>query len=228
MSKTGMGGGEGGGHSPLKHSQSHNSFISPTKQPTTSTSSSGLATAAAAVPMKKFPLATHRYGKEELLQLFSDDAERPDDIPNVSPLTRNQLLTPLSFMPLSEEEQVSFKHTNICVTSESCVVCTAFIIVDLHRPKMIMISTEFYSIELTLLSPLPPSLTHSLPTSFPLSLPPSLTPSFPTYLLPSLPPSHSLSLSLQVALSGGMNSDTVYSNRGRGGGFFRGRGRGVE
>ena len=193
MSKTGMGGGEGGGHSPLKHSQSHNSFISPTKQPTTPTSSSGLAAAAAAVPMKKFPLATHRYGKEELLQLFSDDAERPDDIPNLSPLTRNQLLTPLSFMPLSEEEQVSFEHTNICVTSESCVVYTAFIIVDLYRPKMIMISTEFYSIELTLLS-LPPSL----PPSFPPSLPHSLTPYLPPYLLPSLPPSltHSLLSSL--------------------------------
>ena len=58
--------------------------------------------------MKKFPLASHRYGKEELLQLFSDDVERPDDLPDLLPLTRSQVLMPLSFMPLSEEEQVSF------------------------------------------------------------------------------------------------------------------------
>lgn len=87
-------------HSPLKHSQSHNSFISPPKQLPTPTASSG----------KKFPLATHRYGKEELLQLFSD-VERPEDIPHLLPLTKTRLATPLSFMPLSEEEQVGLWGT---------------------------------------------------------------------------------------------------------------------
>ena len=90
-------GGPGHQHSPLKHSQSHNSFVSPPKQlPTPTGTSSG----------KKFPLATHRYGKEELLQLFSEDMGRPEDIPSLSPLTKLRLATPLSFMPLSEEEQV--------------------------------------------------------------------------------------------------------------------------
>ena len=106
------GGGTGGGgdvperHSPLKHSQSYNSFVSPVKQPPTTPTGLSSFPTTATVPVKKFPLATHRYGKEELLQLFSEDLKRPDDIPDLSPLTRVQLLTPLSFMPLSEEEQV--------------------------------------------------------------------------------------------------------------------------
>ena len=83
-------------HSPLKHSQSYNSFVSPPKQLPTPTAPSG----------KKFPLATHRYGKEELLLLFSEDTGRPDDVPNLSPLTKLRLAMPLSFMPLTEEEQV--------------------------------------------------------------------------------------------------------------------------
>lgn len=100
------GGGEGGTHSPLKHSQSHNSFVSPVKQPPSSSTFSGLPGTLTA-STKKFPLAKHRYGKEELLQLFSDDVQRPNTLPHLTPLTRTQLLTPLSFMPLSEEEQVS-------------------------------------------------------------------------------------------------------------------------
>ena len=107
-SKTGGTGGAGegdGNPSPLKHSQSHNSFI---KQLPPGTSA-----ASANTPMKKFPLAMHRYGREELLQLFSDDVTRPSDIPNLSPLSRTQLLTPLSFMPLSEEEQVSLATDSI-------------------------------------------------------------------------------------------------------------------
>lgn len=101
------GGGEGGIHSPLKHSQSHNSFVSPVKQPPSSSTFSGLP-GTPTTSTKKFPLAKHRYGKEELLQLFSDDVQRPSTLPHLTPLTRTQLLTPLSFMPLSEEEQVSF------------------------------------------------------------------------------------------------------------------------
>lgn len=99
------GGGEGGTHPPLKHSQSHNSFVSPIKQPPSSSTFSGLP--GTSTMSKKFPLAKHRYGKEELLQLFSDDVDRPPTLPHLTPLTRTQLLTPLSFMPLSEEEQVS-------------------------------------------------------------------------------------------------------------------------
>ena len=71
---------------------------------------------------KRFPLAEHRYGREELLQLFSDDTTLPSDMPNLAPVTRKQLLIPLSFMPLSEEEQV-------------CVCGTDFEAdIDLSRP----------------------------------------------------------------------------------------------
>ena len=82
------------------------------KQLQTPTSLSGFPSATG--QMKKYPLATHRYGKEELLQLFSDDFERPDDIPDLSPLTRSQLLMPLSFMPHSEEEQVRIIAIHTC------------------------------------------------------------------------------------------------------------------
>ena len=52
-------------------------------------------------------MAEHRYGKEELLQLFSEDRTKPEKMPMIPPITRTQALTPLAFMPLSEEEQVS-------------------------------------------------------------------------------------------------------------------------
>lgn len=99
------GGGVEGGTPPLKHSQSYNSFVSPVKQLPSPGVFSGFSGATAST--KKFPLAKHRYGKEELLQLFTDDVQRPSNLPDLIPLTRTQLLTPLSFMPLSEEEQVS-------------------------------------------------------------------------------------------------------------------------
>lgn len=99
------GGGGEGGIPPLKHSQSHNSFVSPVKQLPSPGVFSGYQGVTAST--KKFPLAKHRYGKEELLQLFTDDVQRPSNLPDLLPLTRTQLLTPLSFMPLSEEEQVS-------------------------------------------------------------------------------------------------------------------------
>ena len=38
--------------------------------------------------------------------MFSDDVPFPTDMPDFPPATRKQLLIPLSFMPVSEEEQV--------------------------------------------------------------------------------------------------------------------------
>ena len=52
--------------------------------------------------------------------MFSEDAERPEDVPHLSPLTKPQLATPLSFMPLSEEEQVELC---VCVPSVCEVLC---------------------------------------------------------------------------------------------------------
>ncbi len=64
--------------------------------PTTPTASLG----------KRFPLAEHRYGREELLQLFGEDLAIPPDMVSLPPITRKQQLVPLAFMPLSSEEQV--------------------------------------------------------------------------------------------------------------------------
>ena len=51
-------------------------------------------------------MAEHRYGKEELLQLFCEDPDKPLRMPTISPITRSSAHTPLAFMPLSEDEQV--------------------------------------------------------------------------------------------------------------------------
>ncbi len=56
---------------------------------------------------KKFTLAEYRYGREELLQLFSEELSLPTDMVDLPPVTRKQQLVPLAFMPLSSEEQVS-------------------------------------------------------------------------------------------------------------------------
>ena len=72
---------------------------SPTKLPFSSSSTS-------ASKKLHFKMAEHRYGKEELLQLFCEDPTRPPDMPTLFPITRDTTLTPLAFMPLSEDEQV--------------------------------------------------------------------------------------------------------------------------
>ena len=72
---------------------------SPTKLPLSSSSST-------ASKKLHFKMAEHRYGKEELLQLFYEDPIRPPGMPTLFPITRDKSLTPLAFMPLSEDEQV--------------------------------------------------------------------------------------------------------------------------
>lgn len=56
--------------------------------------------------VKKFKLAEHRYGKEELLQMFVETAELPPDMPLLHPICTEHPSPPLAFLPLSEEEQV--------------------------------------------------------------------------------------------------------------------------
>lgn len=56
--------------------------------------------------VKKFKLAEFRYGKEELLQLFVESAELPEDMPPLPPISHTHSSSPLAFMPLGEEEQV--------------------------------------------------------------------------------------------------------------------------
>ena len=55
---------------------------------------------------KKFKLAEFRYGKEELLQLFVNNPERPADMPMVPPICVTQPSPPLAFVPLTDDEQV--------------------------------------------------------------------------------------------------------------------------
>ena len=73
---------------------------SPTKLPLSSSSS--------ASRKLHFKMAEHRYGKEELLQLFFEDPSRPPGMPKLFPITREKFGNPLAFMPLSEEEQVLY------------------------------------------------------------------------------------------------------------------------
>lgn len=63
---------------------------------------------------KKFKLAEFRYGKEELLQLFMDSPELPVDMPPVPPISIENSTSPLAFMPLSEEDQVTDLLFNVC------------------------------------------------------------------------------------------------------------------
>lgn len=55
---------------------------------------------------KKFKLAEFRYGKEELLQLYVESPEMPQNMASVPPITKVRPSVPLAFMPQTEEEQV--------------------------------------------------------------------------------------------------------------------------
>ena len=57
---------------------------------------------------KKFKLAEFRYGKEELLQLFVESEELPEDMPPLPPISNVRPSGPLALQPLSEEEQVGY------------------------------------------------------------------------------------------------------------------------
>ena len=55
---------------------------------------------------KKLQVAEHRYGREELLHLFSEDTLIPPEMPNLPSIYQTQLIMPLSSMLLTEDEQV--------------------------------------------------------------------------------------------------------------------------
>ena len=55
---------------------------------------------------KKLPMAEYRYGREELLHLFSEDITVPPEMPHLPHITQIQFTMPLSSMLLTEEEQV--------------------------------------------------------------------------------------------------------------------------
>ena len=72
----------------------------PLKSPT----KHGIARAPIAVaPLK---LAEHRYGREEMLALLNPGISPPNALQHFSELLRRESITPLSFAPLNDEEQV--------------------------------------------------------------------------------------------------------------------------
>ncbi|KAL5490822.1 hypothetical protein EMCRGX_G016009 [Ephydatia muelleri] len=56
---------------------------------------------------KKLQVAEHRYGREELLHLFSEDTLIPPEMPNLPSIYQTQLIMPLSSMLLTEDEQLA-------------------------------------------------------------------------------------------------------------------------
>lgn len=57
-------------------------------------------------PGPKYKLAEHRYGKEEMLALFSEDVKIPEELAMFESICRSRPVLPLAFQPLTEEEQV--------------------------------------------------------------------------------------------------------------------------
>ena len=57
-------------------------------------------------PGPKYKLAEHRYGKEEMLALFSEEVKIPEELEMFDSVCRSRPVLPLAFQPLTEEEQV--------------------------------------------------------------------------------------------------------------------------
>jgi PERQ amino acid-rich with GYF domain-containing protein len=58
----------------------------------------------------QFKLADHRYGREEMLALYSPDLSIPSSFKSLGPVVKDTAIQPMSFLPLSEEEQRSQVH----------------------------------------------------------------------------------------------------------------------
>lgn len=56
-------------------------------------------------PGPKYKLAEHRYGKEEMLALFSEEVKIPEELEMFDSVCRSRPVLPLAFQPLTEEEQ---------------------------------------------------------------------------------------------------------------------------
>ena len=54
----------------------------------------------------KYQLAEHRYGREEMLALFDPSNTAPDDL-SEHPVYVAESLNPISFIPMTEEEEVN-------------------------------------------------------------------------------------------------------------------------
>lgn len=59
--------------------------------------------------MPKYQLAEHRYGREEMLALFSKTVVAPEPLRSVGSLYVEKTQLPLALIQISEEESVGFK-----------------------------------------------------------------------------------------------------------------------
>jgi len=59
-----------------------------------------------AVVTTTYKLADHRYGREEMLALFAETREVPEELNEVPAIVSEKPLQPLALIPLSTEEQV--------------------------------------------------------------------------------------------------------------------------
>ena len=56
----------------------------------------------------KFKLADYRYGREEMLALFTESAPPPDQVKKHQSIFSKEIQKPITMMPLTEDEQVWF------------------------------------------------------------------------------------------------------------------------
>ena len=83
-------------------------------------------------PGPKYKLAEHRYGKEEMLALFSEDVEMPKELEMFDSICRNRPVLPLAFQPLTEEEQVRLYFVLLYVINKCIPLdCFAFVKEDM-------------------------------------------------------------------------------------------------
>lgn len=73
-----------------------------------------------AVVTTTYKLAEHRYGREEMLALFAETREVPEELKEVPIIVSEKPLQPLALIPLSSDEQVSNSGFSVCFVNEAC------------------------------------------------------------------------------------------------------------
>jgi len=93
----------------MKNSSGANqSSVSTQKTPTTPTTPNS-------VGFRKFVLAEFRYGKEDMLTLYAaDNLKLSNDVIRSVSLITSEVVTPMAFLPFTEEEQVEITFWYMC------------------------------------------------------------------------------------------------------------------
>lgn len=58
-------------------------------------------------------LADYRYGREEMLALYSKDVPPPDGLQNLGSLCIDHIQEPLAFLPINIDEQVRLSYMGL-------------------------------------------------------------------------------------------------------------------